>query len=242
MSPTKIKIAVAEDHNLVRDSLMIYLKHFRQLDVLWGVANGRELLNQLETSTPDIVLLDIDMPVMGGHEVLGYIKRDYPQIKVIILSMHFDYFYLKEFIERGANAFLPKDCRMEKLLKAIDSVFKTGKYLDEEATKLLERPNSISAVHTKQIRPTKITLTDRELRIIELLRSNKTNEQIAAQLCISKRTVEGNRAELMKKTGCTNLGALVGYAIENEWIPVKAPTFYQHFINTLKQKLKSKVT
>lgn len=237
----KIKVAIAEDHVLLRESLISLLNEFKQTEMLWGVNNGKELLDQLKVSRPDIVLLDIDMPVMNGHEALNLIRRDYPDIKVIMLSMHFEYSYIKEFINMGACAFLSKNCRIEKLIEAIHTVHTEGKYYDDEINKMLLSSKIKNDVPVPKYIPIKVVFTDREMKILELLRSNKSNKEIADILCISLRTLERNRADLMQKTGCKNLASLLAYAIENELIQAKPSRFYENFFTSLRNKLKSKV-
>ena len=124
----KINIAIAEDHTLIRNGTISFLEKYSEFTVLFGAENGRDLMNKLETSIPDVLLLDISMPVMDGIEALQLIQVKYPQIKVIMYSSHYDRFYIKETIKEGAVGFLSKNCMMEEMVKAIKTAHETGFY------------------------------------------------------------------------------------------------------------------
>src|SRR4051812_42606785 len=104
----KIKIAVTEDHVLFRQTLVSYLNKNEEFEVIYEAGNGLELLNKVEAQKPDVLLLDISMPVMGGHDTLVYLTKNFPEIRVIMISSHFDEFYMVDFLTRGAKAYVPK--------------------------------------------------------------------------------------------------------------------------------------
>jgi DNA-binding NarL/FixJ family response regulator len=204
---TKINIAIAEDHVILRQGLIALFKHFEEIQVLFDVGDGKELLEKVETIKPDIILLDINMPVMNGSQALDILNKNHNHIHVIILSNHFNDFYINNFIQKGAAAYLAKDCGMEKLTEAINTVYATGRYYDERTLEALSKDDK--SIHSDPILATKINLTEREEEILSLLRLNKSNSEIAHTLGISLRTVEGHRSNLMHKSGCKNLAALV---------------------------------
>jgi DNA-binding NarL/FixJ family response regulator len=207
----KIQIAIAEDHVMFRQGLISLLKEFKDCNVLFDVNNGKELIDELANSKPDIILLDIDMPVMGGREALGIIRENYPDIKVIIISMHFERPYIIEFIRNGASAFLQKSCFFEELITTVNAVNEYGYYYEGKVSEVMIR--EIANNNNRNSTPLKIKLTERETEVLNLLLMSKSNIQIAESLGISVRTVEGHRQHLLQKTGSKNIVALISQAL-----------------------------
>jgi DNA-binding NarL/FixJ family response regulator len=212
-----INIGIADDHLLLRQGLVSLLKEYSDLKVIVDVNNGRELMEALKSNKPDIILLDIEMPVMNGREALEKITLKYPHIKVIIMSMHFNDAYIIEFIKNGACAFLPKNCDVDKILDAILSVYELGYYYDHRvslamANLLKNSPFDIAdlTIDTE--------FTKRELDILKLICQKKTNTQIATALNLSTRTVEGHRYRISKKTNTNSTLELIEYALEHNFI------------------------
>lgn len=194
---TSIKIAMVEDHLVLRQGIISLLKEERNITVLFDVNNGQELLDNLSNHKPDVILLDIDMPVMDGREALRHIINDFPEIKVIMLTMHFNAGYIVSFLKEGASAFLPKGAGIDEIVHAIRSVFVKGYYHSEKVLEIIESQAKLETEeNTKFLR---IGLTDREVQILELLRNGSVNELIAEELHISSRTVEWHRHNLIKK-------------------------------------------
>ncbi len=214
----KINIGIADDHVLVRQGLMSLLLEFEGINVLFDVNNGKELLDALKKNKPDIVLLDIEMPVMNGHEAFELIKIKYPHVKVIIVSTHYKDSYIIEFIKKGVAGFLSKNTDVEKIVDALYSVYELGYYYDSKTALILA--NSISNNNHVPIPPEQngFNLTLRELEIIRMICANKTNMEIAEQLGISVRTVEGHRLHIREKTDCKNSLELITFAIKNNLV------------------------
>lgn len=208
-----IHLAIVDDHLVLRQGLIALLKEYDNLNIIFDVGNGKELLAELKTNKPDVVLLDIEMPIMNGKEALEKIQAKYPKIKVIIMSMHFNDDYIIEFIKNGACAFLPKNCDIEKIVDAIQSVYELGYYYD----------NKVSAAMASMLKnaPTKEDLvpgtqfTIREIEILKLIYIKKSNNEIADQLNVSIRTIEGHRYRISKKTKTTNPMELIEYITLN---------------------------
>lgn len=135
----KIKVCIADDNKAIRESVSSILKYLDNIEVLFGAANGQELLDQLKKSKPDVIILDIDMPVMDGVQALAKIKTDYPDIKVIMYSTHNESLFIKELFERGANSFLPKNCDLDEFENAINGVYHDGFYHTLHVAKLLKK-------------------------------------------------------------------------------------------------------
>lgn len=214
----QIKIGIADDHVILRQGLIAILKEYPHLDIVLDVNNGQELMLELEKQLPDIILLDIEMPIMNGKDTLELIQLKYPSIKVMMMSMYFNDSYIIEFIKNGACAFLPKNCDIDKLVDAINTVYERGHYYDEKISEVIINVlKQLPPIH--KLIPKKLDLTNRELEIIELICSKKTNNEIANQLHLSVRTIEGHRYNISKKTNTTNALELIEYATKNNLFP-----------------------
>ena len=211
-----IKIAIAEDHHLVRQGMVALLNEDPNIDIIFDVENGKLLLEKLPSNVPDIILLDIEMPVMNGKEALIEIRKTYPAINVIIISAHYEDAYITEFIIKGAKGFLPKNCDIEKVVEAIYAVNTQGYYFDSKVSKSLVA----KLVKSEQIAPVfnSTPLSDREIEILKLTCEERTNKEISDLLNISKRTVEGHRKKILEKTNSKNIAGLVMYAIKHNII------------------------
>jgi len=216
----KIRIGLADDQVFVRQGFVALLKEYDNLSVIFDVSDGAELLEVLKNSRPDVLLLDIDMPIIGGKETLEQINNLYPEIKVIILTMYYTEEYIREFLKLGAKSFLAKESDRQLVIDAINSVHVVGHYYDKYVAEILAR--QIKNILIKEVtQEGKIKLSRRESQTLELLRQNKINKEISERLCISERTVEGIRSSLMQKTGAKNLAALLSFALANNLIAEK---------------------
>ncbi|MCZ8284655.1 MAG: response regulator transcription factor, partial [Bacteroidia bacterium] len=128
----KISIAIAEDHVLFRQGMVSLLTEEEDISIAFEAGNGQELLDSLKHTIPHVILLDISMPVMEGKEALTKIRELYPEVKVIMLSMYYESSYIAEYLAKGARAFLPKNCDIEKVIDAIRTVHQKGFYFDDE--------------------------------------------------------------------------------------------------------------
>lgn len=209
-----INIAIADDHKVLRQGLISLLQEYDHLKVIIDVNNGRELLNALRGKKPDIILLDIEMPVMNGKEALEKIKLKFPQIKIIIMSMHFNDAYIIEFIQNGANAFLPKNCDIDKILDAIQSVYELGYYYDSKVSSAMADMLKKIPIIPSVVEETE--LTKREKEILKLICLKKSNIEIASILNLSVRTIEGHRLGISKKTNTSNLIELIEFTFQNK--------------------------
>lgn len=210
-----IKIGIAEDHDLVRQGLVALFEDEPGVKVKFDVENGAKLLEELKSNKVDVVLLDLDMPVVDGREALQVITDRYSKLKAIIVSMHYEENFIAECIAEGARGFLPKNCDFEKVVEAIHMVHEKGFYFDEKVSQTL-----VSEVLRKNsnngIRPNRNPLTVREIEIIKLVCEGKKNREIAELLHLSSRTVEGHRQKIFEKTDTSNIAELVVFAIKNE--------------------------
>jgi DNA-binding NarL/FixJ family response regulator len=209
-----IKIIIADDHQIVVDGLKSILNQLTEYKVITTASNGRELLKSLEIVEPDIILLDIDMPVLNGIETLKEIKKHYPKIKTIILTMHEEKSLVKKMTDLGANGFLFKNSDIEELIIAMESVMKGKSYFSVSLRNELIN-NDLIGESESNFDSKKSLLTEREIEIIKLIVEGLSNKEIADKLFISPRTVDTHRTNLMKKLEVNNVAGLVRYAIRN---------------------------
>jgi len=204
----KIKIVLAEDKALMRKSLIALLKEYPKFEIIGEASNGRDLLNLLKDLEPDIVLLDIEMPVMNGIEAMKVIRIRFPEIKVIVLSIHNDLTHIRNSLALGARGYLVKDCLPEQLEKAILDISNKGFYLEETVSKdlLHDTAYSLGKKNGKQ------TFSSREMEVLKELCSGKTEKEIAMVLNISHHTVHFHRMNIYTKTNTHNLAGLLNYA------------------------------
>jgi DNA-binding NarL/FixJ family response regulator len=211
----KIRIALADDHQLFRNGLKILLGSFNEFEVVAEASNGSELLRALETSHSDIVLMDISMPEMDGVEATGILSRQMPGTKVIALSMYGEEEYYYRMIDAGAKGFILKDSDITDVHDAIIAVHKGGNYFSQE---LLY--HVINRIKNREQEVKSSSLSKREKEILLKICEGLSNHEIADSLFISKRTVDKHRANLLAKTGSKNTASLILYAIKNRLIEI----------------------
>jgi DNA-binding NarL/FixJ family response regulator len=205
------QVAIVDDEKLFRAGLKAIIESNPQLKVCFEGSHGLEFINKLNDGLqPDIVLLDLSMPIMDGVKTLEHLNKLDIDIKVIIVSSHYDPGLIIRLIELGASSYLAKNTDPEKLDSAIINVIEKGfHYTDYIITLLRDRMK-----YGKQKEKISTSLTDRETQILIKLCDQKTAKEIAEELYISPRTVEGHRNNLMAKTNARNIAGLIIYAIE----------------------------
>jgi DNA-binding NarL/FixJ family response regulator len=211
----KIKIALADDHQLFRNGLKILLGSFNEFEVVAEASNGNELLRALETTAADIVLMDISMPEMDGVEATGRLSREMPGTRVIALSMYGEEEYYYRMLDAGAKGFILKDSDISDVHDAIIAVHKGGNYFSQE---LLY--HVINRIKNREQEVKSSSLSKREKEILLKICEGLSNHEIADSLFISKRTVDKHRANLLAKTGSKNTASLILYAIKNRLIEI----------------------
>ena len=208
----KIKVILVDDHQLIIDGLKSLMKNTAEIMVTGEANNGREALRLLDILNVDVVLMDIDMPVMNGIDALKEIKKGKPAIKVIILSMHEESGMIKNLLAIGADGYLLKSTSQDELISAIKKVANGNKYFSTEVTLSLLNGSQGNSQTSKQ--PSEI-LTSREEEILKLIAEGFSNKEIGTQLFISHRTVDTHRTNLMKKLNTSNIAGLISYAIKS---------------------------
>ncbi len=201
---------MVDDHQLIVDGMISLLKNKEDILVAGVANNGKEALQMLRVLEPELVLMDIDMPVMNGIDALREIKKTNPGTRVIILSMHEEAGMIKNLVALGADGYLLKSCSEEELLRAINTVALGQPYFSHGVTvSLLNAKVSVAPSSD----PLHEVLSDRETEVLRLITEGFSNKEIGAQLFISHRTVDTHRTNLMKKLNVSNIAGLISYAI-----------------------------
>jgi len=208
----KIKILLVDDHQIIIDGLKSLLKDSDEIVVSGEANNGREALRILDLLELDVVLMDIDMPVLNGIDTLKEIRKQSLAVKVIILSMHNEAGMIKSLINIGANGYLLKSSPQDEVINAIRKVACGNSYFSPEVTlSLLNKPQNSLPDFNPKIE----LLTDRETEIVQMIAEGFSNKEIGTKLFISHRTVDTHRTNLMKKLNVSNIAGLISYAIKN---------------------------
>lgn len=213
-----IKVALVDDQTLFLKGLRLILAEYPEIEIAIEADNGTDFLLAVEDTLPDVVLLDLKMPGMDGIEVAEALKKQAPSVRIILLTMHDDERFIQHVLSIGANGYLLKNEEPAILREAIQKVMTQEFYLNDYVAKALL--NNIKRPETGPQTPTEkhFSLTPREKEILQLICEELTTNDIAEQLFISTRTVEGHRQNLLEKTGVRNTAGLVIYAMKNQLI------------------------
>jgi NarL family two-component system response regulator LiaR len=205
----KLIIVLVDDHSLFREGLRFLLSNSNLVLDIYEAENGKALLEQISNIKPDIILMDIEMPEMNGIEATQEVLKLYPKIKIIALSMYANENYYTEMIDAGAKGFLLKNSKFEDVQRAITDVYEGRNYFSPEIL------NAIIKNLNKKAKKQNFDLTEREIEILYNICKGFSNLEIANILCISKRTVDKHRENILLKTQSNNTAGLVVYAIKN---------------------------
>lgn len=211
---SKIKIAIADDYKIFREGLKVGLSADDSLEVMLEADNGEDLLKALETATPDIILMDLKMPIMDGMEATKEVRKKFPSIKVLVVSMYEDDKFIIHLMEKGANGYLLKNAEPDEIRRSIYSVHENGYYFNDLVNKALLK----KLVLKNNLKPSfnqNIDLTEREQEVLKMICEEKTAAEIAKEIFLSPRSVEGIRQRLIEKIGVRNTAGLVMFAVKN---------------------------
>lgn len=209
---TPIKVAIADDHALFRTGVKTILSTRKDIQMIAEAENGMQLLNLLKHIKPDVVLLDIHMPIMDGYATLPEIKKLYPEVKVIMLSMNNDPSIITKMMEVGANSYLTKESDSETIYQAIRTCYENEFFFNELTNKALL--NGLRMKKPAEVETPEIQLNDKEVTILKLMCEEKSTKEIADIVDLSPRTVEAIRDKLKAKTGVKSMAGLVMYAVK----------------------------
>ncbi len=210
-----IKILIADDHEVVRDGLKNILLSMGGIVISGEASNGEEAVKFYNSLKPDIVIMDISMPIMNGIDATRIIKENDPNAKILVLTMHDNQEYLNQIIRSGAKGFVLKNTDKEELLEAVRAVSSGENFFSKDISKLIIDNYIRSAKDSEKSEGYKeVPLTKREIEILKHIAEGKSNQEIANHLYISYNTVDTHRKNIMHKLSIKNTAGLVRYAIE----------------------------
>jgi Response regulator containing a CheY-like receiver domain and an HTH DNA-binding domain len=215
-STATISVLLVDDHAIIRDGIKALLDTVPGIDVVGEADNGQEALSWLEQHACTIVLLDIKMPEKSGIETAQLIHRHFPDVKVLALTMFLEEEYIAQMLQAGAQGYILKKTGKAELEQALRTVAEGSTYFSQEVTsKMMNRLLNPKPAATAETKAGTGNLTKRELEILRMIADQMTNNEIAEQLCISSRTVDTHRRNLLQKLGVKNTAGLVKYVYEN---------------------------
>ena len=209
MSKNKIRVALCDDHRIVTDGMKQLLSNVEDIDVVGAAHDGVEALYLLEHLKADILLTDLDMPNMDGQQLTGRVKEKYPQVKIIVLSMHEEAAVVKHLMDLGADGYLVKSAGKDEVLLAIRSVHDGRKHFGSGLMEAMMKQAAAPKTGTAVLKD----LSEREVEVLAALAEGLGNKEIGEKLFISPRTVDTHRTNLMRKLNVHNVAGLVRIAI-----------------------------
>lgn len=212
-----IKVAIADDHKIFRKGVILSLRHYTNLKFVLEADNGEELLANIAQAQPDVVLMDLRMPVKDGIETTKYISRHYPDISVIVLTMHEDERFVNHLMENGANGYLLKSTDPAEIKKAITDVVTKGYYLNNFVNRILLKKAHNKAKDTPSLTAEQ-DLSEKERDVLKYICLEFTSHEIGEKMSISPRTVESIKDRMMERFGVKNTAGLVFYTVKNNLI------------------------
>jgi DNA-binding NarL/FixJ family response regulator len=210
----RVKLFLADDHPIVRDGLRFLLNAQPDMEVVGEAADGREALHEIQDIRPDIVILDIAMPVLNGIAVAEQIQELYPEIRVIILSMHSTTEHIFRALRAGAEGYLVKETAGEEVLDAIRTVQAGGRYLSREISSKVIEDYILQRESVAEASPLD-RLSAREREVLQLVAEGRSSAEIAEILSLSPKTVDTYRSRMMQKLHIDDLPSLVKFAIQH---------------------------
>ncbi|MEM8565575.1 MAG: response regulator transcription factor [Bacteroidota bacterium] len=209
-----IRVVVADDHQMVLDGLKLLLDQEENIETVGEASNGFEVIKILAREQVDVVVLDIEMPKLDGIDTAKRINDEFPEVKILILSMYNNEEFIKSLIQVGVSGYILKNRGREELVEAVNHVAQGGEYFGAAVTKTL-----ISSLKKpKKSEKEKVQLTRREIDVLKLIAEGLSTPQIGEKLFIAPSTVDTHRRNLIDKTGVPNSKALIRYAIQNGFL------------------------
>ncbi|GAB4025691.1 response regulator transcription factor [Spirosoma koreense] len=216
----KIKLALCDDHTLFRVGMSTILGQIQDFELILEAGNGQELIDKIARKTPDVVLLDLQMPVMDGTATADYMREHFPLVKIVVLTMHDEDRMVLHLLEKGVSGYLLKDAEAGEVEKAVRKVMDEGVYLNEFVSKAMLRKmtNKTKVQPVNAFYNSKILLSEREKEVLVLICEGLSTNEISEKIFLSPRTVEGHRLRILEKTGTRNTAGMVAYAFKNSLV------------------------
>ncbi|HEU4470498.1 MAG TPA: response regulator transcription factor [Flavisolibacter sp.] len=215
MTAQQIKVSIADDHKIFRDGIKMALRDRDYLKILWEAEDGKDLMHKLKLKQPDVLLMDIRMPEVDGVNAISIIRKEYDDIKIIVLTMYDDQEMITKMMEMGANAYLTKTTDPDEIYQAILTCMNDDFYFNDLVNKaVLLKLQHKKAV--KQFYPNPVKFSEKEIRILKCIAEDKTTEEISKEVFLSPRTIETIRQNMKQKVGAKTIAGLVMYAMRNK--------------------------
>lgn len=213
MSEQKIKILIVDDHQMLLDGIKSLLKGEKKYELIGEANDGKAAFEIMEKNLPHILLTDINMPGMSGYELTKEVKKKFPEVKIIALSMFNDRAVIADMLSAGINGYILKNTGKEELLHALQKVIDGGVFYSTEVSEQIMRSFADDKIENEAI-----ALTTREIEIVKLIAKEYSNIKIAEELFISERTVETHRKNIFRKTETKSVIGLLNYARQHKII------------------------
>jgi DNA-binding NarL/FixJ family response regulator len=214
-----IKFAIADDHKIFRDGIKMALSGKENLKLLWEAEDGKEMMHKISIKKPEVLLMDIRMPEIDGINAIEQIRKEYEDIKIVVLTMYDDQQMISKMMEMGANAYLTKTTDPEEIYNAILTCMNDDFYFNDLVNKavmgkLLQKKN----IRQNTVNQPTIHFNEKELKILQLLSEDKTTEEISKIVFLSPRTIETIRQNMKSKVNAKTIGGLIMYGMRNKLI------------------------
>lgn len=212
-----IKVAIADDHKIFRDGIKMALSGKEYLKIIWEAEDGKDLIHKMKIKLPDVLLMDIRMPEMDGINAISLLRKEYEDVKIIVLTMYDDQEMIAKMMEMGANAYLTKTTDPEEIYNAILTCMNDDFYFNDLLNKavLLKLQQKKT---TKQFFPNPGKFNEKEISILKLIAQDKTTEEISKEVYLSPRTIETIRQNMKAKANVKTIAGLVMYGMKNKLI------------------------
>lgn len=211
-----IRVMIADDHNMFVEGIESILEGHDHIQVVSKCYTGNEVFERMPIDRPDVILLDINLPGMNGLEVCQKLNKEYPEVKVLALSMHNEESFVMEILKYGAQGYILKNTGKKELIHAIETIYAGQSYFSEEVTETIMKSLVNQRSGTKKSSTLAPKISRREKDVLELIVKEYTTQEIADTLFISLKTVESHRRSLLTKLNVRNTAGLVRVAIENQ--------------------------
>jgi len=214
-----IKVSIADDHKIFRDGIKMALKNKEYLRILWEAEDGKDLVHKMQIKRPDVLLMDIRMPEVDGINAIGLLRKEYEDVKIIVLTMYDDQEMISKMMEMGANAYLTKTTDPEEIYEAILTCMNDDFYFNSLVNnavmgKLMQKKN----IRQHYGNAVPISFNEKEIKILQLLAEDKTTEEISKIIFLSPRTIETIRQNMKSKVSAKTIAGLIMYGMRNKLI------------------------
>ena len=214
-----IKVAIADDHKIFRDGIKMALSPKQNLKMIWEAEDGKDLLHKIAIKKPDVLVMDIRMPEIDGINAIELLRKEYEDLKIIVLTFYDDQQMISKMMEMGANAYLTKTADPDEIYQAILTCMNEDFYFNQLVNnavmgKLMQKKNVRQNYGTH----IPISFSEKELKILQLLAEDKTTEDISKIIFLSPRTIETIRQNMKNKVGAKTIGGLITYGMRNKMI------------------------